>query len=244
MIVNNDKITFTSNIKLITPSKFKQLTSKLSKKKHEVGYPWTPETLKTGKKIYTTSIMDCIAGVIINGRKSKMFHLCTRNQADAKRTRQKGFNIKDAEHRLLQNINLKKEKIHAFILGGFQFKENSKYNVNKLNKIIKIFKKNNIPYTVIGARKDVHFFGKYSLYYEAKNDTIYITNNLIHSKGLDGRSIEVEIKENNKIAYNIYSKNESQAGPMYITQRKETNLEDYFKSQFRKVQVSKFDNFA
>ena len=97
MQISNDKTGFQSNIKFIDSAQFTQKVANLNKKRHKEGYPWTPETMKTGKNLYTTEIMDCIAGGVIDNGKVTMFHLCTRSQASAKRTHQKGFTIKNFE---------------------------------------------------------------------------------------------------------------------------------------------------
>lgn len=58
-----------------------------------------------------------------------------------KKTQPMGFKIKQIEQRLLKDIDFANENLHAFILGGFQLREDAKYNINKLNKIKKSLKK-------------------------------------------------------------------------------------------------------
>lgn len=242
MKITSDNITFQSGIKFVDTETFMQKTKKLSPKRHKVGYPWTPETMKSGKNLYTNQIMDCIAGGVVEGKKITMFHLCTRSQAAAKRTHQKGFSIKEFGRRLSERIDLTKDNLHAFILGGFQSEPTSKYNVNKLNKIKKFFDDNNIPYTIFGARRDVHYYGRYSMFYESKTDTLYITNSLTSASSMGGGGKQIDIKKNS-IEYNTYSKSMTDKGVQYKKNRKETNLEDYLKSQFRQVKLSPLDHY-
>lgn len=141
MRITSDNQTFKSGIKFIDYQVFKDKINKFSPKKHEVSYPWNADTMKKGEKLFTTSIMDCIAGGVIDNNSITMFHLCTLNQAQAKKNRLKGFSINNFERRLLGKIDLSKDNLHGFLLGGFQMEENSKYNVSILKKIKKILEK-------------------------------------------------------------------------------------------------------
>lgn len=240
----NNNLIFQSKIKFVDKELFNQKVKKLNPKRHEVGYPWNADTMKKGKNLFTTSIMDCIAGGVIDNNSITMFHLCTLNQAQAKKNRQKGFSIKNFERRLLEKIDLKKENLHGLIIGGFQLEENSKYNVNKLNKIKKIFEKLKIQYSIIAARRDVHYFGKYSIFYSNKEDTIYITNNITGSDSLSGKANgkELEILDD-KIIYHTYSKFKNEYGVNYKKEKLEGHILDYLKSQFRDVSLCKNDSF-
>lgn len=234
MKISNDNITFQSKIKLVGAQEFSAKISSLSKKRHEVGYPWIPESTKVGKKLFTTSISDCIAGMIIKDNNIAMFHLCTRNQKYAKSTHQKGFDIKNIERRFKEKINFECENIHAFIIGGFQFKKNSKYNAGKVNSIKKIFEKNEIPYSEITCRKDTHVFGRYSLLYDNKEDIIYISDTRISDRAFD--SIKLE---NNSVIYKTYTNS-----PPYESTKRQTGVREFFESQFRNVNLCKFDEFV
>ena len=120
MKANSANPSFKSRIKFVDYQVFKEKIGHLNPKKHEVGYPWNADTMKKGKNLFTTSVMDCIAGGIIDNNSVTMFHLCTLNQAKAKQYHLKGFDIKNFERRLLDKIDLAKENLHGFILGGFQ----------------------------------------------------------------------------------------------------------------------------
>ena len=240
MKINNNCVSFQSKIKFITLQKFKNKTKNLNPKRHEVGWPWTADTMKKGKNLFTTGIMDCIAGGIVDGSDIVLFHLGIYNQAKAKAKHQKGFNIENVKRRILEKINLNNNNLHGIILGGFQTEPDSKYNVNKLKKIKKIFEDNNIPYSIFGARKNVHYFGKYSLFYSNKEDTWYISNNLTGTKSLNGNGIEINVKDN-AIEYNTYKRENGKWGVTYNCIRKETGVEEFFKSQFRDVSMSEVD---
>ena len=239
-VENNNNITFQSKIKFINQETFKNLTANHNPKKHKVGWPWTADTMKKGKNLYTTGIMDCIAGGVVDGNDIVMFHLGIYNQAKAKKNHQKGFSIENFKRRILEKINLDNENLHGIILGGFQLNVDSKYNVNKLNKIKRVFDDNKIPYSIFGARKDVHYFGRYSLFYSNKEDTFYITNGLTGAKSLNGKNIEIDVKED-IIEYNTYKKEMDRYGVTYPCLRKKTGTKEFFESQFRQVSVCKLD---
>ena len=171
MQVTNDNISFQSKIKFISYKDFTQKVSTLNKKKHYVTYPWTPDTMKKGKNLYTDNIMDCIAGGVVDGGKVVMFHICTRTHNEALRTRQRGFDVNEIKRRISEKVDLANKNLHAFILGGFQMGEKSMDNSQKLNKMVKIFENLEIPCTVIGGRCDTHIFGRYGMFYENKSDT-------------------------------------------------------------------------
>ncbi len=235
-----DNVNFTSKIKLISMSSFNDKTKCLSPKIHEVGYPWNADTMKKGKKLFTTQIMDCIAGGIIDNNSITMFHQCILNQKNAKKYRQQGFSISKLERRILEKIDLTKENLHAFILGGFQLEDNSKYNVRQLEKIKQIFEKFHIPYSIFAARRDVHFFGKFAAYYDNKEDTLYISNSLTDSYRLSDDKKDFELEVNDKgVIYHTYTPK-----PPYIRTKHEGTSEDFLKSQFRQVKLSQFDEFA
>ena len=240
MKIENSCVQFQSKIKLITANEFKQKTSNLNPKRHEVGWPWTADTMKRGKNLFTTGIMDCITVGVVDGSNFVLAHLGIYNQAKAKAKHQKGFSIENVKRRLLKNFNVNNENLHGIILGGFQLRADDKYNINKLNKIRRIFEERQIPYTIFGARKDVHYFGKYSLFYSNKEDTIYISNTLAGKSSPDGKNLEIDVKENS-VEYNTYEKSCDKYGPLYKRIRKETDTKGFFESQFRIVSVSNND---
>ena len=240
MKIENNKVSFLSKIKFVDYKTFKTKTAHLNPRRHEVGWPWSADTMKTGKNLFTTDIMDCIAVGIKDGSKFELGHLATFTKGEAKKCNQKGFQIENVKRRLLENINLDNENLHGFILGGLQEKPDSKYNVNKLNKIKQIFEENKIPYTIFGARKGAVCLGKYSLLYSNKEDTLYISNNLADIKTRIRRKPPIDVKENS-IEFNTFKKEYDENGAKYVCTRKETGTEEFFKSQFRQVNICNID---
>lgn len=240
MKITNDNLSFQSRIKFINNKQFEDRIKNLNPKRHEVGWPWTADTMKLGKNLYTTKIMDCITGGVVDGKRIAMFHLGIYNQNKARKYNQKGLDIENIKRRILEKINLNNEDLHGIILGGFQLEPTDKYNVNVLNKIRKFFDEYHIPYTIFGARKDVHYFGEYSLFYSGKEDTFYITNNLVGTRALSGKGFEIDIQDNS-IAYNTYEKTRDKYGVKYKCIRNVTDTIKFFESQFRQVSVSKTD---
>lgn len=244
MKINSDSTSFQSKIKFIDYKTFKEKIRRLNKKKHEVGYPWTADTMKKGKNLFTTSLLDCIAGGVVDNNSVTMFHICTTSRAEAKRKRQKGFSIKNFERRLLEKIDLAKDSLHGFILGGVQMLETSKYNVKQLNKIKKVFETHNIPYSIFAARRDVHFFGRFGMLFCNKEDTLYITNTLTGERGINGRGLEMDVIGDNRVMYHTYKKINTPRGVDYPRQQHEGSAEDFLKSQFREVSLCKLDSFT
>jgi len=243
MNINNDNISFGEKIKFIKQSEFKEKVKGLSKKKHYVGWPWTADTLKTGKNLYTDEDTDCLVVAIKNGSKYKLAHLGIYNQKKARNNNQKGFCIENVKRRLLDGLNLENENLHAYIMGGFQ------YNKKITEKLKNFFDDLKIPYTEFTTRKDVHYYGKYSYFFSNKDDTVYITTNLTESEALQWdkelpRPKEVavlNIKDKTKIIYNTYKKNTENFG--YDFKRNYGDTKDFLESQFENVKLSKFDNF-
>ena len=115
MRINTNSVSFNSKIKLITPSQFNKQLAELKEPAKEVTYPWTIETLRTGKNLFTTKIMDCIAVCLTNGKSSLLAHLGIRNKEQAKRDNVKEFDINNIENKLVQEFDFKDKNLHAII---------------------------------------------------------------------------------------------------------------------------------
>ena len=228
-----NNISFTSHIKLITQDEFDKKIEHLNPKKHRVDYPWTPDTGKTGKNLYTTGIQDCIAIGLIDNKKSKLFHICTRSRRDGINSRQKGFDIKNIERRILDNTNMENQDLHGFIFGGW-YSENNKYNTKQLQKIKNIFDKNLIPYTIIAGNKDSTRYCPTSVFYSTKEDTFYITDITL---GKYSKMTE------DSLSY--YRKDNLKEGEFFWDRPQvRTSKEEYLKSKYKEVSLCKFDTFA
>ncbi len=240
MEIRNNSISFQSKIKFIDAKTFKNKTRHLNPKKHEVGWPWTADTMKQGKNLFTTGLMDCIAVVIKDGNRTKLGHIATFNQKQARDTHQRGFRIANVKHRLLENVNLQSENLHGYIIGGFELNPNDKNNAKHLKKVKNIFDENFIPYTIFAARKDVHYFGKFSLFFSNKEDTLYITNSLTKPNIRNKNNAEIEIN-GDTVEYNTYKKIRDKNGTTYKCTRQRTGVKEFLESQFREVSLCSFD---
>ncbi len=243
-INNNNKISFGEKIKFIKQSEFNEKVKNLSKKKHYVGWPWTADTLKTGKNLYTDKDTDCIVVCIKDGGKYKLVHLGVYNQKKARNNNQKGFDIENVKRRLLDGLNLENENLHAYLMGGFQ------YNKKITDKIREFFNELKIPFTEFTTRKNVHNYGEFSYLFSNKDDTLYITNNLTKADALQwnkdlSRPKEINVV-NNKIIYNTYKKKFDSDNNFngYDFKRNMTGLKEFLESQFENVKLSKFDSFV
>lgn len=247
MRINTNDVNFNSKIKLITPKTFNSLIAESNGYIEEVAYPWTIETLKTGKNLFTTKIMDCIAICLTNGKKSLLAHLGIRNREEAEKDSVNEFDINNIEKNLTQKVDFNDKNLHGIIFGGMQFYDNpSSGNTKQLNQIKNLFEKYKTPYSIIGARKDIHFFGKYSLLFNQDLDTLFITNTHFDSNGILGEHEhkEMELDKNNNVKYVVYDQVKSKFGWIdYIPRRVSTSIEEYFKSQFYQVQLNKKDSF-
>ena len=243
MKIENTGVSFQSKIKFIDSKTFKKKIKGLNPKKHEVGYPWTADTMKTGKNLYTTGIIDCIAVIIKDGGKTKLGHLATYKHRDSKQIHQKGFSIKKVKRRLLENINLDNKDLHGYIIGGFQLKPDGKDNVKQLTQIQQFFEENIIPCTILGARKDAPHIGRISLFFSNKEDTLYISNSLADKKTNIRRKPVIEIKENS-IEYDTYEESKDNIDTTRKRIRKVSGTEEFFKSIFRRVSICKADTLV
>lgn len=238
MNIRNDNISFGENIKFIKQSEFKQKVKSLNKKKHYVGLPWTADSLKEGKIIYTDTNTACIIVAIKDGSKYKLSHLCTYKSTDKlSKKRLQRFDFEDAKRRIIDGLNLENNNLHAYIFGGFPF------NKKVVNKIKKFFEDLKIPFTELTIRKDTYHVGIYSYLLNNKEDTIYITNSSTGAYAFQwdenlSRPNEVNLIKD-KIVYNTYEKKEEG----YNFKRQIGSIKDYFESQFENVKLSKFDKF-
>lgn len=244
-IKTQDNLSFTSKIKFIDSQQFAKRLDTSAKNLEEVTYPWTIETLKKGEVLYTNKILDCIAICLTNGYNSLMAHLGIRNKKQAQQDGVKEFDINNIEQQLSKSIDLKDENLHGFILGGLQLKDDvNSGNTKQLDQIKTLFEKYKIPYSIIAARKDVHYFGRYSLLFNQNEDTLFVTNTLFDSYGLDGKKQKEMFFLGDTIAYNTYTKFMDEKGVNYRKTRIYSSVEKYFKNQFRQVQLNKIDQFA
>ena len=174
MDISINNISFRSKIKFIDSGQFKLRTKTLNFSKCEVAYPWTIETMKTGQKLYTTGIMDCIGVVATNGIESAMAHLATREGEAAEYDDVKPFDIKNIEQEFLSKFDLFDEDVHCFILGACE--ANKKF-LEQVKNFLEKYKK---PYSILANRKDNYYNGAYSVLFDTPEDTLFISNTSIN----------------------------------------------------------------
>lgn len=238
---------FKSKIKLVNYSDFRAMTDGLSKKKHEVGRPWTAGTMKFGKNLYTTNLLDCICVAIVKGKKVKLGHLCTMNREEALERNQKPFDISEVERRLFEGIDTDDENIHGFILGGFNYGNKNLNNYREVRQVEQLFQKRDIPYTAVCGRKDVHQFGRFGIFYKNNEDTFYISTTLTELPAKEYDSLKtrpraVEINDNG-VTYNAY-RNDLKYGKYYDWERKCGTAKTFFEDQYCNVRISEFDEIV
>ena len=251
MQISNNTINFQSKYKFVNAEEFKKLTANLSTKTNFVDYPWTIETMKHGKNLYTTGLMNCIAGLITDGSDSNtvMFHLATRTPWEAKRDFVSRFSIKNIEQRIKEKIDLNNKSLHAFFIGGFSVPSRKKMDdTSQFWHLKGIADKYGIPCSIIGLRKDVHHFGHYGIYYNNDSDTVYLTNTLTDSDicyNYEGKIVnEIEPVEN-EVIYADYKKVPHEiAGWTYEREFKKSDLETFFKHEFKEVSLCELDEWA
>ena len=248
MHICSNNVNFNSRIKIITPANFNKQVSNLNGTIQEVYYPWTIETLKCGKNLFTTQLMDCIAIFLTNGKNSLLAHLGIRNKTQAQRDNVKEFDINNIEEKLLTQFDFEDSNLHGIIFGGMQYNDDpTSGNTPQLSQIKNLLKKHKTPFSIIGARKNVHYFGEYSLLFNQNKDTLFITNTLFDSNGVSGNCNhkEMELNLESKVDYNVYKKMFNKEGLIYYKKRRiRTSFEEYFKSQFYQVHLNKIDTFG
>ena len=233
---------FQSKIKFIDNRTFQRKTNCLDFLYHEVLYPWTIETMKIGETLYTTGIVECLGCVFTDGKKSALAHLATRDCKIAEGDRVKPFDIANIEKVLMSKYNLQRENIHAIILGAWDS------NIQYLEELIKLIEKYKMPYSVLADRKDVLRYGKFSMLFNTKQDTLYISNSLTDARNYNKCGIineyEIDVHKDG-IEYNTYVKGHDMRGEVkYDKIRKKTGPKEFFESQFKRVSLCKLDEWA
>ena len=239
MRVNNNSVNFKSNIKFVNYKDFTKKIEFLKDDIQEVPFPWTIETMKTGKNLYTVGVMECLSGFVTDGKDTAMFHLGTRNKKLADEAGVKPFDINNIETVFKSKFDLTKRFLHGFILGAFDS------NKDKLEQLKQMFAKYNIPCSVFAVRKDIHYYGKYSLLYTQDNDKLVISNNLTEAKPLmnrSGKGYELRV-DGNKVAYTTYIKGRDKYGVTYEDVHHIGTPQDFFESQFNEVTLCDYDKW-
>ena len=252
--VQNNFVNFTSKIKFIPESPdFENICADQS---GHVTYPWTIETLKTGNNLYTTGVIDCFAIILTDGKESVCAHLCVRDKYEAIKDGVNKFDVENIKAVLSKKFNLSRKNLHGIMLGGWSDSSNSPHcdipdREKEYNELKNLFKELKIPMTYICQRKYLnqnpyawYRQPRYGLAYREDEDSFYITNELtaaypynLHSKP------EVEVLPDG-IEYTQYNRVLDGYKIDYVETRRKAEPQDYLKTQFEDVKLSKIDCFA
>lgn len=167
-----DNVSFKARIRPTTMKEFTEATADIYKIA-SVEYPWTAkETIKSAKA-YTTDILDCTAGGIIDetGKNVILFHICP--------TQPQNLNFKEIEKHIMSFVEEGKGKLKGFLLGSQKMFHDSEMMFKKLHRMLKNKK---IPTTIIKGTKE----DKTHILYDSKKDEWLISNFLINHKIYSG----------------------------------------------------------
>lgn len=176
--MQNSKINFTSNIRLANLDQYSKEIRWLSSKK-SVPSPWTYKEIVVAPRAYTTGVMDCSAGGLIDGKKALMFHLSADREANS------DFSV--IEKTILDKFNGKTEGLRGFLLGSRRWFGGSIALFENLKNFMTV---HNIPFSMMKGSKCVGgnmVSESFDIAYNAKHDlwtvtSKYITNQLERKK--------------------------------------------------------------
>lgn len=168
-MINN--VSFTHNIRPVSSADFHRITAGFGKNNF-VDYPWTLAESVSGENVFTTRICDCTAGVVTDGEKALMLHLCPSIKENLRFNNLFDFIIRHID-------KMAKDSLQAVILGS----RNTVVSKNLWNNMSKILETLKIPVSKFRN-------GKWdtSLAYKRSTDEV-----LISSYPLD-----LQIKKGNK----------------------------------------------
>ena len=161
-------VSFKARIRPVSLKEFTENTADIYRRA-SVEYPWTAkETIKTSKA-YTTDILDCTAGGIIdkNGKNVILFHICP--------TQPQNFDFETIEKHIMAMVESGKEGLQGFLLGSQKMYKDSEMMFKKLHRMLT---SRNIPTSTIkGSKED-----KTHILYNAAKDEWLISNWGINQK--------------------------------------------------------------
>ena len=131
-----DNITFKSNIRLVSPGEFGQITSSINKKKF-VDYPWTVKQSVLASKAYTTGVYDCTICGITDGQQVLLNHICPTNPQNNNFQRIVDF--------IKSKINLDNPYLQGFILGSKSYLSASPNSTALFDKFVNLMRELKIP---------------------------------------------------------------------------------------------------
>ncbi len=185
-----DNVSFKARIRPTTMKEFTEATTDIYKKA-SVEYPWTAKETIKAAKAYTTDILDCTAGGIVDetGKSVVLFHICP--------TQPQNFNFEEIEKHIMSFVEEGKGKLKGFLIGSQKIFKDSDVLFKKLQKMLKNKK---IPTTIIKGTKEDK---THILYNADKNEWLvssFAINHKINNGEKDAKKILTDCFDEVKIA--------------------------------------------
>ena len=163
------EISFTSKIVPMYWQDFNKVTSSFCRD-NLVDYPWTINSSRVAKDVFTHRICDCTSCLITDGDNAVLMHLIPSNKSN--------HHFRDVLNFLRNNIDLKNKNLQAVLVGS----KNTKPSQDIWNKFVDLLDYLKIPTTTLkNGKSPVH------LAYRASNNEVLISNyeigqSLLHKK--------------------------------------------------------------
>ncbi len=185
-----DNVSFKARIRPTTMKEFTEATADIYKRA-SVEYPWTAKETIKAAKAYTTDILDCTAGGIVDetGKNVVLFHICP--------TQPQNFNFEEIEKHLMSFVEEGKGKLKGFLLGSQKMFHDSEMMFKRLHRMLTSRK---IPTTIIKGNKDDK---SHILYNAAKDEWLisnFAINQKIHNGEKDAKKILTDCFDEVKVA--------------------------------------------
>ncbi len=134
----DNKISFTSRIRLVPMNEFYNTAFKIGEKKF-VKDPWTIKESVLADSAYTTDILDCTICGLTDGEKVLLTHICPTNPANDSFAKIEKF--------MLSKINVANKYLQGFLLGSKPNNINSPNSTKLFDKFVEFMKKYDIPFS-------------------------------------------------------------------------------------------------
>lgn len=133
-----DKVSFTSQIRLVSLDEFRKTVSAMNKTQR-VGFPWSIKQSVLSDSAYTTDILDCTVCGFTDGRQVLLNHICPTNPVN--------FDFKRINDFIKKKIDLTNPDLQGFILGAKLNNRETPFSGEIFEKFEKIMETFNIPYS-------------------------------------------------------------------------------------------------
>jgi hypothetical protein len=158
-------ISFTSNIRLVSPNEYSKSISKISHKNF-VDFPWTLKESVLADSAFTKDVFDCSVCGLTDGQDVLLMHLCP--------TSDKNKSFAKIEKFIEKKLWLGNPDLQGFILGGKFNNINSPRSIKLNESFEKFMIKHNIPYSLFRGGDFAN-----NVSYSSKTDEWLISNELI-----------------------------------------------------------------